>query len=109
MIGAGQVWPIASAWVDWIAAGLEKNSPRMHDMIDRRVRAFRQRLARSQTGVHGGALCRAGQNGELSYRYAAPPRIEAAFRPRGLPRRRDHQRVVAPHQQRRMPHDLANY
>jgi hypothetical protein len=26
MIGAGQVWQIASAWVDWIVAGLEKNS-----------------------------------------------------------------------------------
>jgi hypothetical protein len=36
--GAGQVWQIASAWVEGIAAGLEKNSPRMHDMIDRRVR-----------------------------------------------------------------------
>jgi hypothetical protein len=28
MINAGQVWQIASAWVDWIAAGLEKNSDR---------------------------------------------------------------------------------
>ena len=37
MIGAGQVWPIVSAWVDGIAAGLEKNSPPRHDMIDRRV------------------------------------------------------------------------
>jgi hypothetical protein len=34
MIGAGQVWPIAAAWVDGIAAGLEKNSPRMHDVIN---------------------------------------------------------------------------
>jgi hypothetical protein len=34
MIGAGQVWPIASAWVDGIAAGLKKNSPPMHDMIN---------------------------------------------------------------------------
>ena len=34
MIGAGQVWSIASAWVDGIAAGQEKNSPRMHDMIN---------------------------------------------------------------------------
>jgi hypothetical protein len=33
VIGASQVWQIASAWVDWIATGLEKNSPRMHDMI----------------------------------------------------------------------------
>jgi hypothetical protein len=40
VIGAGHVWPIASAWVDGITAGLEKNSPPMHDMIDRRVRAF---------------------------------------------------------------------
>jgi hypothetical protein len=37
VIGAGQIWPIASAWDDWIVAGLEKNSPPMHDMIDRRV------------------------------------------------------------------------
>jgi len=50
MIGAGQVWQVASAWVDRIAAGLQKNSPRMHDMIDRHVRAFLQSLARSQTG-----------------------------------------------------------
>jgi hypothetical protein len=35
--------------MDGIAAGLEKDSPRMHDMIDRRVRAFLQGLARSQT------------------------------------------------------------
>jgi hypothetical protein len=34
VIGAGQFWQIALAWVDWIAAGLEKNSPRMHDMVD---------------------------------------------------------------------------
>jgi hypothetical protein len=53
MIGAGQVWPIASAWDDWIVAGLEKNSPPMHRMIDRRVRAFLQGLARSQNGVQG--------------------------------------------------------
>jgi hypothetical protein len=39
VIGAGQAWPIASAWVDGIAAGLKKNSPRMHDMIDRRLSA----------------------------------------------------------------------
>ena len=44
MIGVGQVWPIASAWADGIAAGREKNS-RMHDMIDRRVRAFSARLS----------------------------------------------------------------
>ena len=50
MIGAGQVWQIASAWVDWIAAGLEKNSPRMHDMIDRRMRAFLQRRGDGDRG-----------------------------------------------------------
>jgi hypothetical protein len=31
--------------IDGIAAGLEKDSPRMHDMIYRRVRAFLQGLA----------------------------------------------------------------
>ena len=45
MIGAGQVWPIASAWVDGIAAGLKKASPRNDDMIDRRVWAFSARLS----------------------------------------------------------------
>jgi hypothetical protein len=85
MIGAGQVWQIASAWVDGIAAGLGKHSPRMHDMIDRRVRAFLHGLARSQTGVHGGRLSRAVENGEFSYRYAAAPRIEAASRPGDCP------------------------
>ena len=45
MIGASQVWPSASAWNDWIAAGLKKNSPGIHDMIDRRVLAFLQGLA----------------------------------------------------------------
>jgi hypothetical protein len=34
MIRAGQVWPIASAWLDGIVAGLGKNTPRMHDMIN---------------------------------------------------------------------------
>jgi hypothetical protein len=62
MIGAGQVWPIASAWVDGIAAGLEKNSPRMDDMIGRRGPTFLQGLARSQTGVQGGRLYSAVQN-----------------------------------------------
>jgi hypothetical protein len=107
MIGAGHIWPIASAWFYGIAAGPRKNSPPMHDMIDRRVRAFLQGLARSLTGVHGGRLYRAVQNGEFSYRYAAPPRIEATSRPAGLPRPSDHQRVVARQRQRRMPPDLA--
>ena len=51
MIGVRHVWQVALAWVDGIAAGLEKNSPRMHDMIDRRVSAFLHGLARSQAGV----------------------------------------------------------
>jgi hypothetical protein len=55
MMGAGQVWPIASVFVDVIAPGLEKNSPPMHDVIDRRVRVFLQGLARSQTEVHSGS------------------------------------------------------
>jgi hypothetical protein len=64
MIGAGsRVWPIAAAWVDGIAVGLEKNSPRMHDMISRRVLAILQGLARSQAGVHGGSLYCAVQTG----------------------------------------------
>ena len=40
MIGAGQVWPMVSGWVDGIYAGLEKNPPGMGDMIDRHVGAF---------------------------------------------------------------------
>jgi len=76
-------------------------------MIDRRMRAFLQGLAGSQTGVHGGRPYCVRQNGEFSYRYTAPPTIDAASVPEGLLRRRDHQRVVAPHQQRPMSHDLA--
>jgi hypothetical protein len=34
VIGAGQVWPIASAWVDGIAVGLKKNSPPMRAIIN---------------------------------------------------------------------------
>ena len=55
MIGAGQLADCLGVGC-LIAAGLEKNSPRMQDMIDRRVRAFLQGLARSQTGVYGGRL-----------------------------------------------------
>ena len=67
MIGAGHIWQIASAWVDGIAAGLKRNSPRMHDMIDRRVRAFLQGLARSRTGVQGGRpLLRSAKRGSLT-------------------------------------------
>jgi hypothetical protein len=96
MIGAGQLWQIASAWVDGIGAGLQKNAPRMHHMIDRRVRAFLEGLARNQTGVQGGGLYCAAQNGEFSYRYTAPPRIEAASRPGEWLRRRDTRTSNAP-------------
>ncbi len=54
MIGAGHVWPIASARVDGIAAGLEKNSPLTHEVIGRCVRAFLQGLVRGQTALQGG-------------------------------------------------------
>ena len=37
------------------------------------------------------------------------PRTEAAFRPDGSPRRRDHQHVAALHQQSCIAHDLATY
>jgi hypothetical protein len=56
VIGAGHVWPIASAWVGGIAAGLKKNSPPMHHMIDRRVRVFSARLSPQSTAVQGGRL-----------------------------------------------------
>ena len=51
MIGVGHVCPIASAQGNRIAAGLEKNSPLIREVIDRRVRAFPQGLARGQTAV----------------------------------------------------------
>jgi hypothetical protein len=67
MIGAGQVWQVASAWVDGNAAGLENNSPRMHYVIDCRVPAFLQGLARSQTDVQGGRLsCASAKTGSLT-------------------------------------------
>jgi hypothetical protein len=56
MIDAGHVWQVALASVDGIAAALEKNSPRMHYMIDRRVSAFLHGLARSQAGAQSGRL-----------------------------------------------------
>ena len=52
MIGAGQLWQIAPAWLIGIAA-VWGSWPRMHDMIDRRVSAFLDGLACSQIGVHG--------------------------------------------------------
>jgi ubiquinone/menaquinone biosynthesis C-methylase UbiE len=51
-----------------VLRGLEKNSPRMHDIISRRVPSFLQGVARNATGVQGGKLYRAVQKGEFSYR-----------------------------------------
>lgn len=51
MIGVGHVCPIASAQGKRIAAGLERNSPLIREVIVRRVRAFPQGLARGQTAV----------------------------------------------------------
>ncbi len=42
-----------------------KNSLGMHDVIDRRARAFVQGVAHSQTGVQGGRFSRAMQNVEF--------------------------------------------
>ena len=46
MIGVGHVCPIASAQGNRIAAGLEKNSPLIREVIDRRVRASNRRATR---------------------------------------------------------------
>ena len=51
-----------------VLRGLEKNSPRVQDMISRRVPRFLQGLARNATGVQGGRLYRAVQSGAFSYR-----------------------------------------
>jgi hypothetical protein len=51
---ASHVRPIASAWVAGFATGLENTSPRMQEMIFRRVWAFSARLARRRIGVHDG-------------------------------------------------------
>jgi hypothetical protein len=44
--GTGQVWQVASGLMG--SPLVEKNSPRFHDIIDRRVRVVLQGLARSQ-------------------------------------------------------------
>ena len=67
MIGAGRIWSIASAWVVGIGAGLEKNSPPMHDMIDRRVRAFPARLRpQSNRRARRSALLRSAKRCSLA-------------------------------------------
>src|SRR5208283_5505678 len=67
VIGAGRIWSIASAWVDGIAAGLAKNSPPMHDMIDRRVRAFPARLRpQSNRRARRSALLRSAKRCSLA-------------------------------------------
>ena len=55
MIGAGHIWQVASGC--WDRRQACENTPRMHDMIDRRVCGrFLQGLAGSQIGVHGSRL-----------------------------------------------------
>jgi hypothetical protein len=49
---AGQLWEFASAWLMG-PPPLEKTREELLDMIDRRVRAFLQGLARSQNGAQG--------------------------------------------------------
>lgn len=51
-----------------VLRGLEKNSQRMDDIINRHVPSFFQGVARNATGVQGGKRYRAVQNGEFSYR-----------------------------------------
>jgi ubiquinone/menaquinone biosynthesis C-methylase UbiE len=53
---------------DEVRRGLLKISPRMQDVITRRVPGFLQSFARDQTGVQGGGLYRAVECGEFSYR-----------------------------------------
>jgi ubiquinone/menaquinone biosynthesis C-methylase UbiE len=53
---------------DEVRRGLEKISPRMQDVITRRVPGFLQVLARDQSGVEGGKLYRGVEGGAFSYR-----------------------------------------
>ena len=53
---------------DEVKLGMAKNSPRMQELISRRVPGFLQRIARDQTGVSGGALFNGVQQGGFSYR-----------------------------------------
>ncbi len=65
MIDAGHVWEVASAWVDGITAGLNKNSLPIHDVIDRRVRAFSARLSLQR--VDPSAVSTAARSGSLLF------------------------------------------
>jgi SAM-dependent methyltransferase len=53
---------------DEVRRGVEKNSPRMQDIISRRVPTLLQGLARNEAFVRGGKRYRAVQSGEFSYR-----------------------------------------
>ncbi|HYB37983.1 MAG TPA: class I SAM-dependent methyltransferase [Mycobacterium sp.] len=53
---------------DEFLRGLEENSPRLQDIISRRVPALLRGSARDEAGVQGGRLYRAVQCGEFSYR-----------------------------------------
>jgi ubiquinone/menaquinone biosynthesis C-methylase UbiE len=53
---------------DQVLRGLEKNSPRMQEIISRRVPTFLQGFARNEAGVQGGRLFSAVQSRQFSYR-----------------------------------------
>lgn len=53
---------------DEVRRGLEKNSPRLEEIIGRRVPGLLQGFARSQAGVQGGRLYRGVEAGLFSYR-----------------------------------------
>ncbi|MEE6176572.1 phthiotriol/phenolphthiotriol dimycocerosates methyltransferase [Mycobacterium sp. 050134] len=53
---------------DEVKRGLEKNSPRLQELIDRRVPKFLRGFARSNAGVEGGRLYRGVELGLFSYR-----------------------------------------
>lgn len=53
---------------DEVKRGLEKNSPRLQELINRRVPKFLQGFARSNAGVQGGRLYRGVELGLFSYR-----------------------------------------
>lgn len=53
---------------DEVMRGLEKNSPRLQELIDRRVPKFLRGFARSNAGVKGGRLYQGVELGLFSYR-----------------------------------------
>lgn len=53
---------------DQVKRGLEKNSPRLEELISRRVPKILQKFARSNGGVRGGRLYKGVEMGLFSYR-----------------------------------------